>query len=263
MARRRAADIAFLSYDFGAANQVEDSSGWEYVTPGNEMTRKVFLRPIEESQTATDVAHFTVVFEPSSATIKEAYAMMAASGAKIGRMPVVQSAPKPEDRLDTSLRLFDVGVSYEDEHGEVHPLATWSGVAADQQDAEAKAADAHWDDRLTAASCAQVFTTAEIPRFLQSDGWGHIFAGDAEQITRWVLDRATGGLIAAEVKGHMGWKSLSPDEKNDLAESIKDNDVLASPEDFEGDVVESGVLPEWAVQTVNDSKPSKPRKSRP
>ena len=35
------ADRAFAEYNFGAGVTVTDSSGWEYVIPGNERSRKV------------------------------------------------------------------------------------------------------------------------------------------------------------------------------------------------------------------------------
>lgn len=72
--RDAAATRAFEAYDFLDA-RVEGSSGWEYMTPGTEMTRPVFLAPVEEDE-GTETVSFTVRFrDASSAEVVEAYAI--------------------------------------------------------------------------------------------------------------------------------------------------------------------------------------------
>lgn len=72
--RDAAATQAFEAYDFLDA-RVEGSSGWEYITPGTEMTRPVFLAPVEEEE-GTEMVSFTVRFkDASSAEVVEAYAI--------------------------------------------------------------------------------------------------------------------------------------------------------------------------------------------
>lgn len=72
--RDAAATRAFEAYDFLDA-RVEGSSGWECVTPGTEMTRPVFLAPVEEEE-GTEKVTFTVRFkDASSAEVVEAYAI--------------------------------------------------------------------------------------------------------------------------------------------------------------------------------------------
>ena len=62
-ARRRAADAAFENYDFGADLQVEDASGWEYTSGGDEYTRSVFvLDEDSDSHSASQRLRFVVRF---------------------------------------------------------------------------------------------------------------------------------------------------------------------------------------------------------
>ncbi|MBC8742006.1 hypothetical protein F6X40_36315 [Paraburkholderia sp. UCT31] len=83
--REAAANAAFEAYDFHDA-QVEAVNGWEFCSPGTEMTRAIFLAPIEGGE-GTDLAHFTVRFRGyDSAEIAEVYAI-AQSGNIFGRMP--------------------------------------------------------------------------------------------------------------------------------------------------------------------------------
>lgn len=42
------ADQAFAKYYFGEGVEVKDMSGWEYTTPGNERTRKVYVETARE-----------------------------------------------------------------------------------------------------------------------------------------------------------------------------------------------------------------------
>lgn len=78
--------------------------------------------------------------------------------------------------------------------------------------------------------------------FLIDEGWGHIFAGNTEKTTRWVVDRRTSSLVAAQVETRGKWDDLTQAEAEDLAESLRDNDVL---EDVDLEACEAE-LPTWA-----------------
>lgn len=62
-ARHRAADAAFETYDFGADLQVEDASGWEYTSGGDEYTRIVYaLDEDSDTHNASKRLRFVVRF---------------------------------------------------------------------------------------------------------------------------------------------------------------------------------------------------------
>ena len=74
--RHQAANAAFEAYNFGSGVTVEETSGWEYDSPGSEMSRKVFYAVDEAPDSDSQMAGFTVVFAGSeSAVVVEAYAM--------------------------------------------------------------------------------------------------------------------------------------------------------------------------------------------
>jgi hypothetical protein len=159
---------------------------------------------------------------------------------------------------------FEVEVSY-DGDGEKHHLGNWSGLARDHAHAEALAHDAHWEERLTAASCAPVYSTQQVCRFLVSEGWSHFFAGNTESATRWVLDRLSEKLAYAEVAGtglkSSNWYPLSDANKDDLLESlVQANDILRDFANF--GVEELDRLPEWAAQALEDQADVKVAKQR-
>ena len=60
--RNEAADREWLDYDF-SDNVVEDTNGWQYTTPGTEMTRVIFLKNTENPDGDSVKANFTVVFK--------------------------------------------------------------------------------------------------------------------------------------------------------------------------------------------------------
>lgn len=85
-------------------------------------------------------------------------------------------------------------------------------------------------------------------RYLVCMGWMHIFPGEHhEALTRWVLDRETRRVVAAQRSSSRGeWLSIGQANKEDLRDSLVNaNDVLASYMDFE--VAEQPALPAWAV----------------
>lgn len=82
--RSKAADAAFAAYDFRGAG-IEEVDGWEYTTPGVEMSR-VFYVENEDGCDSTK-CYFTVRFAAeTSAEVIEAYAM-GQFGNRFGQMP--------------------------------------------------------------------------------------------------------------------------------------------------------------------------------
>lgn len=73
--RNQAADAEYQSYDFGDVG-VEDASGWEHTSAGDEWTRAVFVRTDDDAEGCpTQKVTFTVHFAPGTADVVEAYAI--------------------------------------------------------------------------------------------------------------------------------------------------------------------------------------------
>lgn len=86
-ARNEVADRIFDDFDF-IGEEIVDADGWETVTPGTEMSRKVYLA--DDSGTSL-AGHMTIVFDGvDSTTPVEAYAML--NGDLIGSMTTEQLA---------------------------------------------------------------------------------------------------------------------------------------------------------------------------
>jgi len=72
--RLQAARLAFQQYDF-QDTVIEDTGGWEWDSPGNEMSRTLFLAPIDDAD-STEKARFTVRFaDNDSVDVIEVYAI--------------------------------------------------------------------------------------------------------------------------------------------------------------------------------------------
>lgn len=69
-------------------------------------------------------------------------------------------------------------------------------------------------------------------RFVASTGWGHIFVGKNEKTTRWVYDRTTEKLVAAQVLSRTRWVEIDRISMGDLQESIQDNDAPDRVDNF-------------------------------
>lgn len=92
--RDSAADRAFQHHDFGDGVAVKDCDGWEYTTPGNSMSRAVYIEPVEaddaassdgQDEPSSERVTFTVVFGGmDSAKLANAYALNN-SGNHVGR----------------------------------------------------------------------------------------------------------------------------------------------------------------------------------
>lgn len=94
--RAALADKAFSDYDFGDGVEVIDADGWEYMTPGTERSRKVYVETEREDDGPAPrwTLNFTVLFNESDGALKEAYAIDE-KGQIWGSMPVEQIAPVP------------------------------------------------------------------------------------------------------------------------------------------------------------------------
>lgn len=79
--------------------------------------------------------------------------------------------------------------------------------------------------------------------YLASPGWGHIFVGKREEITRWIYDCEKKELVAAQVLNANAWVDLDRASMADLLESIHDNDANEKPDEF--DLVVFNSLPSW------------------
>jgi hypothetical protein len=80
-------------------------------------------------------------------------------------------------------------------------------------------------------------------QYVASGGWGHIFVGTREETTRWIYDRATQSLVAAQVLQGNSWIDLEAAALPDLLESIHDNDAINGLEAF--GLTEWAHLPTW------------------
>lgn len=91
--REEAADHAYLNYDLGDAEVVDDD-GWEYVEPGNEWTRKIYLAPEAGDDEPGNSMRltFTVRFNDDD-TVAEAYAIDTC-----GQIHGAISQTEPKDR---------------------------------------------------------------------------------------------------------------------------------------------------------------------
>jgi hypothetical protein len=86
--RQYAANTAFVDYDFEDVT-VAEASGWEYTTPGREMTRRLYT---DEDQ--SNSISFTVTFSSTdSSEIEAVGAIYTDSGAPVGKWPHYEKEP--------------------------------------------------------------------------------------------------------------------------------------------------------------------------
>lgn len=86
--RTQRADAAYGAYEFPEGVIIEGASGWEYTTPGREMSRQVYFVYDGEESECSWRAIFTVTFESNeSAAVVEVGALTMDSGAEFGSMP--------------------------------------------------------------------------------------------------------------------------------------------------------------------------------
>ncbi len=81
--------------------------------------------------------------------------------------------------------------------------------------------------------------------------WGHIFAGQREQMTRFVYDMQSDLLLAVQIQTGpvAGWRNATPEELLDVARDIDTNRPYADPTAWDLAVVET--VPEWAGDLVS------------
>lgn len=82
-------------------------------------------------------------------------------------------------------------------------------------------------------------------RYMSDEGWAHCFTGSTETTIRWVIDRHKGDLIHAQSYSGLKWVNLSLDEAKDVAQSLKDNEIM---DDF-GAYQLGNTLPNWAASS--------------
>ena len=95
------ADKAFAEYRFGEGVMVTDTSGWEYVTPGHERTRKVYVETEREDDGPAPrfVLNFTARFDPATGELSEAFASDD-NGQIWGSMPIISEELRSPDRRE-------------------------------------------------------------------------------------------------------------------------------------------------------------------
>lgn len=121
-------------------------------------------------------------------------------------------------------------------------IGPWVGAAESEKEASKLAIAASWDSRLDTVGATPITEVSEANRYMVTEGWGHIFIGKTETITRWVVDVVERKLICAHLQSNQKFVNMSLDLAQDLAQSIIDNDEVDGA-DF-GDFEET--LPEWA-----------------
>lgn len=90
--------------------------------------------------------------------------------------------------------------------------------------------------------------TAAATDYIICDGWGHFFsaASRKETTTRWVISKLTENVVDAQFlidPGRMRWHYLDGQRMTDLAQSVRDNDVLDDPAIWS--LQESTTPPSW------------------
>lgn len=151
------------------------------------------------------------------------------------------------------LGLFVVRARYTMD-GERHDLGEWTGLAPDAALARERCMEAHWDARLDAAGAQADFEVIRLLRYAVSEDWGHCFSsepGSSIANTRWVIDRATGKFVVAQIQnleeGPDSWQDLSPHDTSDLWQSLGDNfEIMDSTTILDFGVDLADEVPVWA-----------------
>lgn len=99
--RHKRANAAFEAFEFGSSVTVHDANGWGYLSPGREMSRKVFFNCDDDAPDADSrVLNFSVAFADDwSPVVVGAHALTADGGNLVGELP-----PKAlEDQVNDSV----------------------------------------------------------------------------------------------------------------------------------------------------------------
>lgn len=141
--------------------------------------------------------------------------------------------------------------------GSNETIGVWSGTAANEEEATRKAMHSwSWVSELNQPETDDLKTriiVSSVPRYIASKHWSHIFIGQTESMTRWVIDRSTNMLVDAQISGPLvhwtnrtgGWSDLDQRQAADLAESLRHNDV-GDAEDGSEDYEFTNKAPDWA-----------------
>lgn len=91
--------------------------------------------------------------------------------------------------------------------------------------------------------------TAPSPSFLYCNGWTHCFAGSKESVVRWLTNAECTVIFYAEVRVGHKWVALDRFESLDILQSLKDNSLPATADDFM--LPEPGeLIPDWVPASV-------------
>lgn len=101
------------------------------------------------------------------------------------------------------------------------------------------------------------------PRYLISEGWGHIFgAGMPDSTVRFVFDMVENKIIFMDIMSWKGWVACGPDQMADVEDSLKNanEEVFTDPDEFNCTLEDT--LPEWAQpEPVPTSPATEPKPS--
>ncbi|KGG86194.1 hypothetical protein P245_20975 [Comamonas thiooxydans] len=119
------ADQAFADYDFGEGVTVTDTGNWEYLDPGHERSRKVYVETEREDDGPAPrwTLNFNVRFNEADGSLAEAYALDQA-GQPWGRMPEqVPRGKVPERAKEAAKRELQEALQKATESGLLDDLA--------------------------------------------------------------------------------------------------------------------------------------------
>ena len=106
--------------------------------------------------------------------------------------------------------------------------------------------------------------SGESPRYLVSEGWGHIFgAGMPDSTVRFVFDMVENKIIFMDIMSWKGWVACGPDQMADVEDSLKtaNEEVFTDPDDWGCTMEEE--LPEWARPGPVPSSPDSESEASP
>lgn len=89
------------------------------------------------------------------------------------------------------------------------------------------------------------------PSYLVAESWSHMFVDKVDVTVRWVLKPETFEVVAAQVHSGGVWHALRDQAVRDLAQSLRDNDVVDSSSEF--DLQSVKVPPLWALRSQQEA----------
>lgn len=151
----------------------------------------------------------------------------------------VATGEKPQRFYEVEIRLGRQG-------GEV--FAKWAGLAADADTARSQALDDLWDDRLNSTTFP-VYNTSrpDAGRYLVGDHWLQSFEAEPGicEVTRWVYDRGTKKLLAAQiVDAEEAWATLDEEDCRELHRAVTAQ-LQCMPDNSSNELADR--IPVWAT----------------